>query len=59
MTKQDVIAALSAKGFTEIALTETPKQVRAMYRDRRGEWCAHAVVATGPEAYACVAKWAA
>ncbi len=59
MTEADLIARLEAKGFTEITVTETKDQVRAMYRRRDGEWCASAVVATGPEGYAHLAKWAA
>lgn len=58
MTEQQLVEALEAKGFSEIAVTEKPGQVRAMYRGRDGEFHAHAVVATGPGAYRTIAEWA-
>ena len=58
MTKRTLVRKLKAKGYSDIKIVENDHQVRATYRGNDGEWRAHAVVATGAEAYDCLVKWA-
>jgi len=58
MTEHDMIAALEAKGLSDIAIKTTRMGTRATYQRRDGERGAHAAEAPVPMARRMIAEFA-
>ncbi len=59
MNEAELIAALEAKGLSDIKIMAVRTGIRAIYQRRDGERGAHAVDAPPAMARAAIAKWAA